>query len=122
MSTTQAITEPIFKGAPGYETLAAILQRAHDQAAFGKGAKRHANGLPFDQQPMQRLCQSYGVGFALGQAAKKSEESQVLPPGADVAEILGAINYLAGAVLHIERHRAALMNDNTPSAASASNG
>lgn len=99
----------------GYEALAAILQRAMDQASKGKGAARHAtNGAPFDQQPMQRLCESYGVGFALGQAAKKTEESQILPPGADVAELLGAINYLAGAILFIERSRAQAANENTP--------
>ena len=39
---------------PGYESLAQVLQEAYDQAARGKGAERHANDLPFDQQPMQQ--------------------------------------------------------------------
>lgn len=90
-------------GAAGYETLLNVLRRAFLQAAHGKGAERHAQGAPFDQQPMQRLIELYGVGFALGQAAKKAQESQRLPHERAVAELLGAINYLAGAVIAMER-------------------
>lgn len=99
---------------PGYECLAEILQAAMDQASKGKGAERHANELPFDRQPMQRISDAVGVGFCIGQAMKKAEESQVLPEGRDVAELLGAINYLAGAVLFLQRKRAkpAAENDN----------
>lgn len=87
----------------GYESLAAVLIRAHAQAAEGKGAQRHAQGQPFDQQPMQQLIRLYGVGFALGQAAKKAQEAQRLPTvERQVAELLGAINYLAGAVIALE--------------------
>ena len=93
------------KSVNGYESLADVLERAFDQAATGKGAERHAVSKPFDQQPMQELISLYGVGFALGQAAKKSQESQRLPAGRDVAELLGAINYLAGAVIALERGR-----------------
>jgi hypothetical protein len=78
-----------------------------DQASAGKGRERHANALPFDQQPMQTIAGQYGVGFLLGQAAKKAQESQSLPAGRDVAELLGAINYLAGAVIFLEQQRAA---------------
>lgn len=88
---------------PGYETLATVLDNALYQAQSGKGEERHANSLPFDQQPMQRLIQSYGVGFALGQAAKKGEEAQGLQPGHDIAELLGAIVYLAGAIVHLQK-------------------
>lgn len=95
----------------GYESLRSILNRAFDQAAFGKGAERHADQKPFDEQPMQRLCDAYGVGFALGQAGKKAEESQRLAHDAAVRELLGAIVYLAGAILHLERRKAA--NDNS---------
>jgi hypothetical protein len=87
---------------PGYEALASVLIRAHAQAASGKGAERHAQGQPFDQQPMQQLIKLYGPGFALGQAAKKAQESQRLPKDRAVAELLGAINYLAGAVIALE--------------------
>lgn len=97
--------------ATGYDSLADVLQRAFQQASAGKGRERHATELPFDQQPMQTLASLYGVGFLLGQAAKKAQESQRLPSGRDVAELLGAINYLAGAVIHLERSRQA-SNDN----------
>lgn len=95
----------------GYESLRSILNRAFDQAAFGKGAERHANQKPFEEQPMQRLCDAYGVGFALGQAGKKSEECQQLQHDAQVKELLGAIVYLAGSILYLERKKAA--NDNS---------
>lgn len=90
-------------GASGYQCLADVLQRAHDQAAYGKGAERHANGKPYDKQPMQDLIRLHGVGFATGQASKKSGEALGLPTtDRKVAEILGAINYLAGAIIAIE--------------------
>ena len=89
---------------PGYEKLFSVLTRALDQAQAGKGAQRHAQGKPFEEQPMQVVIDLFGVGFALGQAAKKSQESLRLPtPERQVAELLGAINYLAGAVIAIER-------------------
>jgi hypothetical protein len=85
-----------------YGCLEDVLQRAYDQAATGKGAERHADGKPFDQQPMQQLIKLFGVGFALGQAAKKAQESQRMDKDAAVRELLGAINYLAGAVIALE--------------------
>lgn len=91
--------------APGYESLANVLVRAFNQASAGKGKERHAQDLPFDAQPMQKLCELYGPGFALGQAAKKAQESQRLPHDRAIAELLGAINYLAGAVIHLEKTR-----------------
>lgn len=97
----------------GYDSLRDVLTRAYTQAASGKGHERHAVCKPFDQQPMQELISLYGVGFALGQAAKKAQESQRLPAGHDVAELLGAINYLAGAVIALERGRQPVAgNDN----------
>lgn len=93
------------KADPRYELLADVLMRAYEQAACGKGAERHGQDIPFTEQPMQRLMDLYGPGFALGQASKKAQESQRLPAGRDIAELLGAINYLAGAIIWIERHR-----------------
>ena len=84
---------------PGYEKLADVLQRAFDQAAKGKGLERHASGEPFHEQVMQVGARKFGVGSLLFQAFKKSEESQRLPLDRGVAELLGAINYLAGAVI-----------------------
>lgn len=88
---------------PGYESLAEVLQAAYDQAATGKGKERHANDLPFDKQPMQQIARRRGVGFLLGQADKKTEEAQGMLERGDRdawrREILGAINYLAGALV-----------------------
>lgn len=87
---------------PGYSKLEDVLNRAYQQAASGKGKERHAGALPFDKQPMQQLCNLYGRGFALGQAGKKMQEAQRMPRDAAVRELLGAIVYLAGAVIHLE--------------------
>lgn len=99
-------TEPISLQSDGYERLAVVLQAAFIQAAFGKGKERHANTLPFHEQPMQQIARSRGLGFILGQADKKSQEAQgMLERGdadASVRELLGAINYLAGAVVFIQ--------------------
>lgn len=96
-------TQKTWTAAEGYQCLADVLQRAHNQAAYGKGAERHANGKPYDRQPMQDLIRLHGVGFATGQASKKSGEALGLPTTErKVAELLGAINYLAGAIIAIE--------------------
>lgn len=86
----------------GYESLAKVLVAAVVQAALGKGAERHADGKPFDEQPMQRLLDLYGQGYAFGQAGKKMEESLRLPHKKALDELLGAIVYIAGAVIYLE--------------------
>lgn len=86
-----------------YIGLQAVLDRAFEQAAHGKGAERHAQEKPFEEQPMQKLIELYGTGFALGQAGKKMQEAQRLARDAAVRELLGAINYIAGAVIHLEK-------------------
>lgn len=94
---------PVDMTAPGYETLANVLQRAYNQAAVGKGIERHAaGGEPFHEQVMQIGAAKFGVGALLFQAFKKSEESQRLEHDRAVNELLGAINYLAGAVVALE--------------------
>lgn len=105
------------KNVSGYERLADVLERAFDQAATGKGAERHADDKPFHQQPMQTIGDRRGVGFILGQADKKSEEAQGMANrgqvDAAVRELLGAIVYLSGAVIWLERHRQPVAgNDN----------
>ena len=87
----------------GYERLAEVLQRAYEQASGGKGHERHANGLPFHEQPMQTINKEQGSidGF-LFQARKKAIEARGLPAGRAQAELLGAINYLAGAVIALD--------------------
>lgn len=87
----------------GYESLSYVLTCAYKQAAVGKGAERHANGLPFHDQPMQSLIRAHGLGFATGQACKKAEEALGLPTiERQINELLGAIVYLAGAIVHLE--------------------
>ena len=82
-----------------YISLRYVLELAVDQAANGKGKERHANGEPFDQQKICKISRAVGVGFALGQALKKAEESIRLDKDAGLREILGAINYLAAAYI-----------------------
>ena len=89
---------------PAYASLADVLHRALLQASQGKGKERHASGdTPFEEQPMATINRQLGSvhGF-IYQAHKKSLESLRLPAGRDVAELLGAINYLAGAVIALE--------------------
>lgn len=84
-----------------YHTLANTLLDAYTQAAFGKGKERHAIGeTPFDVQPMANINRQLGSvhGF-IYQAHKKSLEAMRLPHGRDINELLGSINYLAGAVI-----------------------
>lgn len=90
--------------APGYEKLSDVLNRAYNQAARGKGKERHVQGEePFHEQVMADMAKRFGTGALLSQAFKKSEESQRLPHDRAVAELLGAIVYLSGAVIDLER-------------------
>lgn len=89
---------------PGYESLANVLQRAYEQAVQGKGAERHANSLPFDKQPMQSISTLLNDHTGLlYQAMKKIQESTRMDKDAAVRELLGAINYCAGAVFFLEQ-------------------
>ena len=89
-----------------YAALRAILDEAYEQASAGKGLERHANGRPFDRQPILEIGRMMGVGFQLGQAAKKSQEATgMIRRGnrdAAVRELLGAINYIAAAVIQVK--------------------
>jgi hypothetical protein len=86
----------------GYLALAAVLQAAMDQAQMGKGKERHANGRDFLEQPIMEIGRMVGPGYQIGQAMKKGQEAMRLPTTEQkVAELMGAINYLAAAVLLI---------------------
>ena len=89
---------------PGYDSLADVLQRAYDQAANGKGKDRHAgDGVAFENQPMATINREQGsIDGYLYQARKKAIEARRLPHGRAQAELLGAINYLAGAVIALD--------------------
>lgn len=90
---------------PGYEPLAMTLQAALDQAQAGKGKERHANGRPFDRQPIMEIGRMVGLGYPTGQAKKKTQEAVGMlnrgEPDRAVNELLGAINYLAAAIMLI---------------------
>jgi hypothetical protein len=87
---------------PAYYDLFIVLQKALYQAQDGKGAERHGNGLSFTEQPALTITRAVGLGFPLGQAMKKIQESQRMDPDAAKRELLGAINYLAAAVLFLD--------------------
>lgn len=85
---------------PQYESLMGILMDAYTQAAQGKGNERHGAGQSFEKQDIIRIMDRFGVGFALGQAAKKMMEGNRLNDWQRARrEWLGAIVYIAGAVL-----------------------
>ena len=87
-----------------YHSLADVLARAYAQAAKGKGAVRHADGRPFTEQPMQTISELLGTHEGLlYQAMKKIQESNRLEKEPAIRELLGAINYLAGAIIFLER-------------------
>ena len=90
-----------------YGPLADVLKEAFDQAAKGKGAERHADNKPFVDQPIFTVAGRHGVGFLLGQAEKKIGEAEGLnerggPPAA-VPDLLGAINYIAAAIIWLRQ-------------------
>ena len=82
-----------------YEDLRIILEMAYDQSARGKGVERHANQLPWRDQPINTITQSVGLGFPAGQAVKKVTESLGMVKRNEYLaarrEVLGAIVYLA---------------------------
>ena len=92
----------------GYESLHSVLTEALHQAQSGKGAERHANSKPFIDQPMQTTAERRGIGFLLGQVDKKTEEAQGMLERGEIdaweREILGAINYLAGSIIHVRKN------------------
>lgn len=89
----------------GYEKLHSVYRDAHDHAAYDKGAERHANDLPFHEQRMQTI--SEGLDSPLGmayQVEKKIKEGLQMPDyGACRRELLGALNYLAGIVIFMDK-------------------
>ena len=90
------------KADDGYDCLRHVLALALEQANAGKGKERHANGKPFDRQPIMEIGRMVGSGYPLGQAMKKAQESSRLPPERAKAELLGAINYLAAAYMLLD--------------------
>lgn len=88
-----------------YQSLKDVLAEAVTQASQGKGSERHdPNGEAFEDQQIVQFGEWMGSNhFNVGQACKKSIESCRLPPDRARKELLGAINYLAAAVLVLDR-------------------
>lgn len=86
---------------PQYTALADALQAAYAQSASGKGKERHANGRPFDRQPIMEIGRMVGPGYQIGQAMKKGQEAMGMLSRSEHtrarAELLGAIVYMAAA-------------------------
>ena len=92
------------KRSPFYQLREVFIQaEAH---ARSKGVERHAlsDTQPFDKQPICDIARQLGLGAPLGQAMKKILESQQLSrfSGRAKAELLGAINYIAAAVIVLD--------------------
>lgn len=87
----------------GYDPLAAVLLDALHQAQHGKGRERHAQDLPFVDQPIMVIPKLQDTDKGLTyQAMKKIQESERMEPGAASRERLGAIVYLAASILWLQ--------------------
>ena len=88
----------------GFESLASVFQMAIEQAAKGKGKERHQDSedQPFHEQDIvKELITFGGPEAAIFQARKKAKESLRFSDHTHtVPELLGAINYLAAAVIY----------------------
>lgn len=90
-----------------YRALERVLRQCYAQAAQGKGRERHTDGgEEFTQQFICHGQRLVGIGFGLGQALKKALEANRFAANAQnakaIVELLGAINYLAAAVIILE--------------------
>lgn len=98
----------------GYEGLFTTLYAAFEQAAHGKGHERHASdGVPFEEQSAQQICNLLGTADGMAhQAIKKINEARGLPHARMIAELHGAIIYIAGMIIWHQQN-AALPTDST---------
>jgi hypothetical protein len=85
-----------------YTKLIKTLMGCYNQAAKGKGKERHANNQPFEEQPIMWI-EKYFHSYQLGQAVKKIDESQRLPPQLAIEEIKGAVIYLCAHIITLEK-------------------
>lgn len=89
---------------PGYEGLARMLVAALEHAQRHKGHARHGSSPIFEEQHMLTIRSEVGDGFTWGQALKKAREARRRGDLAGaLTEIHGAIAYLAGEGLALER-------------------
>ena len=73
-----------------------------------RGKERHAeNGKGFHAQDICQEARDLGLAYPIGQARKKAKETLRLDPDRAIQDLLGAINYLAAAVIVIEERKEA---------------
>lgn len=90
----------------GYEELAQVLMEALCQAAYGKGKERHGSDNPILHQPIITTPLTQGSPDGLTyQVSKKAIESGRLPAERGDAELMGAVNYAACAIIVRRRLR-----------------
>lgn len=85
-----------------YQSLKSVFNEAVDQAENGKGKERHASGEPFENQQIVEIAvrlKDHPMAGPLQQVVKKIYESGRLGYEKGRIELLGAINYLAAAVI-----------------------
>ena len=108
--TIEKVDTPEQADVPGYETLHEVLMQAYSQAARGKGAIRHniSRTTPYERQRMQLISELIDSPKGMEyQACKKITEGMNLPTHtAQVNELLGAINYLAGIIIFLRKQQA----------------
>lgn len=86
---------------PKYDSLYKVLLSAYNQASNGKGKERHQlnDDEPFEKQKICEIARRLSIDYNLGQAVKKIYESKRLADQRDIAELYGAINYIAAAII-----------------------
>lgn len=103
------IPSPLFifrskKDRDDYLPLLRTFLGALEQAAYGKGRERHANDLPFVEQPILTMAQMLNSDAGLAQQViKKTIEARgLLTKEARIKELRGAMVYAAAMVLFEE--------------------
>lgn len=105
------IASPLFifrskKDRDDYLPLLRTFLGALEQAAYGKGRERHANDLPFIEQPILTMAQMLDSDAGLAQQViKKTVEARSLPTKkARINELRGTLVYAAAMILFEEMY------------------
>ena len=86
-----------------YARIRKVFDMAYHQVAHGKGEARHATKLPLEHQISCRNIRRWGIGAALAQIAKKTDEVDRLPNRRAMQhELLGIIAYAAMTIMVLE--------------------
>lgn len=105
------IASPLFifrskKDRDDYLPLLRTFLGALEQAAYGKGRERHANDLPFTEQPILTMARMLDSDAGLAQQViKKTIEARTLPSKtARINELRGTLVYAAAMILFEEMY------------------